>query len=98
MLTPPVTEDTIRAFLSDPGRQPGFVRGDNVTVTGVQFMTASQAYALVKDPFLNNFPADEPVAYVTMTGDFHAEGAADMHTGYVIFDVNTGNELMGGAR
>ena len=96
-LTLSVTEATIRQVLADPDKQGGLVHGSNVSVTAVQFMTASQVYPLVKDPFIKQFPANEPVAYVTMTGDFPSEAPTMMHNGFAVFDVNTGNILMSGA-
>lgn len=96
-LSLPVTEASIRQVLADPDKQGGLVHGSNVTVVKVQFMTAGEVYTLVKDPFINQFPSSEPVAYVTMTGDFPSEAPTVMHDGFAVFDVSTGNILMSGA-
>jgi len=47
---------------------------------------------------MKEFPGDEPVAYVTMTGDFITDASVVLHNGFAVFDVTSGNILMSGAR
>jgi hypothetical protein len=99
-ITPPVTESSIRAYVTS-NNMGGGVAAKNVQVEFIQFTTIGELRKLISDPFLTSFPEDMSVAHVRVNGEF-TFGDADekQHTylsGFRVFSLETGNELMGGA-
>jgi hypothetical protein len=98
-ITPPVTEDKIRSYVAQ-SKMGGGVTTTGLAVADIQIMAISQLQTLMPDQasFLQNFGPDTLVAYVRLNGNFAAEGANQSYTtGFRVFDMVTGNELMGGA-
>jgi|GEM_PF-5039698 len=98
-ITPPVTEASVRDYITRNNTSVGGgVTASNLQVESIQFMTIAELKPLLKDPFLDNFPADTRVVYVTLLGDFSVEGQPRMQSAFKVFSAETGNEIMGGAR
>ena len=96
-ITGPVTEDTIRAYFTDHEAVPGVVV-NNLRIINIRFTTVGQLPANIKGSLLHDFPASEPVAYVTIGGDFHVDGSPVRHTGFDVFSATTGNLLLAGTK
>jgi len=98
-ISPPVTEARVRDYIATH-LSTGGIMALNTTVESVQFITIKQLKVLLNnDPFLDQFPLDEKVVYVTLIGDFSVPDAPTdtvMHSAYRVFSARTGNELMGG--
>ena len=96
---PPVTESKVRKYISNSGLViGGGIMAKNPQVESVQFMTVAEVQQILQDPYFDTFSADEQVVYVTLSGNFSVEGEENWRSAFKVFSVETGNELMGGAR
>ncbi len=104
-LTPPLTEEKVRAYVEgDPN--VGEVAAKSFHADSIRFATVGEMKAQLKaenrnDPFLDNYPLDRQIVYVTLSGEFHFFDMDNQehiyHRAFRVFDAETGNELMGGA-
>lgn len=96
-ITGTVTEDSVRAYLADAHHQAAATYGQNVKVLEVRFLLHSELHGVLGTDPLGDLPANQKLVFVALTGDFRDDSPV-MHTGYVIFDVLTGNLLVSGAK
>lgn len=93
-----ITEASVRSWIADKRNQATIGNvGQDVKITGVQFISAGQVKAVLHENSLDSFPTDAPFVYVTMAGNF-ADESAVMHTAFVVFDARSGNLIMSGAK
>lgn len=100
-ITLPVTEAKVRQYVEQTiTGVGGGVVAQNAQVVTIQFMTVALLRPLTNNAFLDSYLAEEPVVYVTFTGDFafwDPDGVkSTYHSAYRVFSVRTGNELVAG--
>jgi hypothetical protein len=80
---------------------PG-VEAQDIRIADVTFSKLGEIRPYLNEPALDTLPADEPVVYVSLLGDFTVIDAPPdtpmFHAGYMLFSAATGNELLGGVR